>query len=87
MSSHAQPSIETLIPALISLFDQAGDNDPEIQKPAEAKLHDLERASGFFVSLAMIFTNPECGLATRMAAVLKFKNGLPDMLARFVFVV
>jgi hypothetical protein len=69
--------------AVVSLFEQAGNADPDVQKPAEAKLLELSPMPGFQTALLQIFVDPQFDLAVRLAAVLYFKNGIQSFLNRY----
>jgi hypothetical protein len=70
------------VKAVARLFDEAGSSNGDVQKPAEAKLKELEPQAGFQTCLLQIFVNGDGELAVRLAAVLFCKNGIQSFLTR-----
>ncbi|KAK9736615.1 Importin-beta N-terminal domain [Popillia japonica] len=61
---------------VLDVLQRASSQNPEILKPAEAKLVEWEIQPGFYTVLSNIISNHNIDITVRWMAVLYFKNGI-----------
>nr|XP_012153826.1 PREDICTED: importin-11 isoform X2 [Megachile rotundata] len=61
---------------VIQVLEQAGNQDPNIFKPAEQTLKQWETERGFYTTLYNVFSNHSLNVNIRWMAILCFKNGV-----------
>ncbi|GJQ74570.1 Ranbp11 [Trypoxylus dichotomus] len=61
---------------VLDVLQRASSQNPEILKPAEAKLGEWETQPGFYTVLSNIISNHNVDIHVRWMAVLYFKNGI-----------
>jgi hypothetical protein len=61
---------------VIEVLQRASSQNPEVLKPAEAKLREWETQPGFYTALFNVLSNHSLDINVRWIAVLYIKNGI-----------